>query len=578
MSNVFDFGLAARTLRDSPRLAWVRGWMEADPESERVRTAKRRLAIVWWLAATLVLGWGARMRFGLPQTPVIDPDIEGYLGPALSALSGQHFLHILGRSFPYPGFVYVVLRVFGDFRAIGCVQHVLGLGAGALILAAWNGAGRLVPAGGFPKPLYPFLGLAPAFTYLASDRMLVFEQEIRPEAIFPFLVILTMWMGFLFLHARFVRPRRMAALWLGALNVFLACLLYEMKPSFGFGVIFCTLPVWCSLFAGGVAPNRVALLAAAILPALLLLAVPEHMLKRHDAGGETFLPETLLSIHAKIIERQMAEDLAGTGPLPYPRPFLESAHALLVSEIGKASQVTRPKAFVTLGTNPDYLMYGHSFCAKLVSENHLSKKQMAAFCMTYYKRALIHHPGAMAVKVLRQLVLVYQFKCPIYWVGHTIDLSTEYYSRVAQLIGHSARHGPGLEMLSRYVQSCAQLAPKHIVLVQSNRFLDWLHFLAPQYLLFLIFAVVSPVFLLRNAQMRPHFLWLVVAVLEAYGYGIGNSLTIAVVHTLEVYRYVYAQLIFALFAQSLGSYLLLEWIAFRVRAGLHGNAEKASNG
>ena len=78
--------------------------------------------------------------------------------------------------------------------------------------------------------------------------------------------------------------------------------------------------------------------------------------------------------------------------------------------------------------------------------------------------------------------------------------------------------------------------------------------------------------------MRPHFLWLVVAVLEAYGYGIGNSLTIAVVHTLEVYRYVYAQLIFALFAQSLGSYLLLEWIAFRVRAGLHGNAEKASNG
>ena len=54
-------------------------------------------------------------------------------------------------------------------------------------------------------------------------------------------------------------------------------------------------------------------------------------------------------------------------------------------------------------------------------------------------------------------------------------------------------------------------------------------------------------------------LWLV------YSYNFGNSLTIAVVHSLEVTRYVRIQLIYTVFAQCLSIYLILEVAVFGVR-------------
>lgn len=546
--------------------------MQLPPDHARVRMVTRRLWIAWLIGAMALLAWGAWLRFALPQAPVIDRDVEGYLGPSVSALSGHHFVHMIGRSFPYPAFVYGILRVSGDFRAIAVIQHLMGVAAGLLILLAWNAAGRMVPVGGVPKPVYPFLGFAPAFTYLVSRRMILFEHQIRPEAIFSFLGILTLWVSFLFLEARFVRPRKSAAFWFGALNVFLACLLYEMKPSFGFAALFCTLPVWISLIAPGVAPNRLALLAAAILPAFVLLVLPERSLKKSDGLAVVFLPETLFTIHAPIIEKQMEEDLAGGGPLPYPRQFLQSAHDLLRTELATASRMTTPRPFASLGTNPDYLMYEHSFCWKLVNVYHLTRPQVAAFCFTYYRRALLHHPVWMISKVLRQLLLVYQLKCPIYWTGHITELSNDHYAHVAELIQHTASVGPGLPIVTRYVDECVRLGKEKIVMTQSNAFDLWLRVLGGLYLLTFIVALASPFLLFRSAEMRAHFFWFIAALWLAFGFNFGNCLTIAIVHTLEVTRYVHVQLLFAVFAEWLTFYFLLELAALRFRARLGATA------
>jgi len=54
---------------------------------------------------------------------------------------------------------------------------------------------------------------------------------------------------------------------------------------------------------------------------------------------------------------------------------------------------------------------------------------------------------------------------------------------------------------------------------------------------------------------------LVAALLLVYSYNFFNCLTIAVVHSLEVTRYVRVQLIFTIFAQCLSLYLLLELAA-----------------
>src|SRR5438552_18823439 len=94
--------------------------------------------ICYWATVAFIFAWAVWHSFKLPLDPIADPDTWGYLSPALRKLTGAEFGHSQGRNFLYPGFLYLVLRCFGDFRAIGVVQHLLGLAAGGLFLLTWR--------------------------------------------------------------------------------------------------------------------------------------------------------------------------------------------------------------------------------------------------------------------------------------------------------------------------------------------------------------------------------------------------------------------------------------------------------
>lgn len=536
------------------------------------------------IAAAALLVWAGWRRFQLPQEPIIDPDIEGYLGPAISALGGKGFVHLMGRSFPYPAFVYLILRVFGDFRAIAVAQHLLGMAAGGLVLLAWSAAGALVPEGGIPKPLFRFMGLGPAYIYLGSATAISFEHQIRPEAIFSFLAILNIWLSLRFLESRFVR-RRESFIWLGALNVFVSVLMYLAKPSFGFATLFCTLPVWLSLILPGASRRQTATLGvAAILPAFLFLILPEQVLKKSDPGATLFLPETLISAHAAPILEQMTEDLAGKGLVPEPRNILQAARNMLAAELATASRLTAAQADNSLGYKPDYLILEYlqydssSFCVRFPSEMHLSNREMADFCMTWYLRALSHHPGLLAAQAKAQLAIFYARKNPVYWLGRNLNLSALQYGRVAGLMALTSQFAPGNATIHRYIETCERLAGESVAIPQAPRFVEWLRMLSSHYLDLLWVALLCPLLLLSR-RLRAHFLWAVAAVWLVYSYNFGNCLTIAVVHSLEVTRYVRIQLIFTVFAQCLSLYLLLELAVFGIRAGIGrvGAPDRANN-
>src|SRR5438309_5650045 len=93
--------------------------------------------VCYWTVIALLFAGAVWLRFSLPLDPIADPDTWGYLSPALNKLLGAGFVH-QGRNFVYPAFLFFLLRVFGDFRAIAIVQHLLGLGAGALLLVTWR--------------------------------------------------------------------------------------------------------------------------------------------------------------------------------------------------------------------------------------------------------------------------------------------------------------------------------------------------------------------------------------------------------------------------------------------------------
>ena len=290
-------------------------------------------------------------------------------------------------------------------------------------------------------------------------------------------------------------------------------------------------------------------------------------MKQRDQWGGLFLPETLISVHASIIQRQMAADLAGNLPLPYPRDVVEAASSLLAAELEKASHVTTPKAYNSLGYNPDYLMYDNSFCIQFQKAMRWSNEAMANFCMTYYRRALLRQPGAMAAKAKGQLAIFYTSKNPVYWLGKSMDISALQYARVARIMPLTAALGPWNPAVERYVETCAGLAGQGIAIPQERRFVEWLRWFSAHYLDLLAVALLSPLLLIFR-PLRPHFFWLIAALWLAYSYNFGNCLTIAIVHSLEVTRYVRIQLIFTVFAQCLSLYLLLELAAFGIRAAL----------
>src|SRR5687768_12909235 len=96
------------------------------PSAAIRKVDKRTLSWAQWIILGAVLGYAAWLRFQLPQVPLFDYDVLGYLLPAVDNLLGRGFPHVL-RNYFYPGFLYAVLKLFADFRAISVVQHLLGL-------------------------------------------------------------------------------------------------------------------------------------------------------------------------------------------------------------------------------------------------------------------------------------------------------------------------------------------------------------------------------------------------------------------------------------------------------------------
>src|SRR5437763_9061381 len=82
--------------------------------------------LFYWTLLALVFAGAIWQRFKLPLDPFADPDTWGYLSPALRKLTGAEFGHTNGRNFVYPGFVFLVLRLFAAFPAITIAQHFLG--------------------------------------------------------------------------------------------------------------------------------------------------------------------------------------------------------------------------------------------------------------------------------------------------------------------------------------------------------------------------------------------------------------------------------------------------------------------
>ena len=149
--------------------------------------------ISYFVIAAFLFAAAAQKRFSWPQVPLANKD-PGYLWPALMKLNGDAFAHIQGLNFLYPGMVYVILRTWGDFRAISVIQHFLGLIA--VLYSSRAGADWPIS---FPNLVWAASSMkgsdfgAPPFICFQTLPILL-EMRIRSDALCMFFEALVFWL------------------------------------------------------------------------------------------------------------------------------------------------------------------------------------------------------------------------------------------------------------------------------------------------------------------------------------------------------------------------------------------------
>jgi hypothetical protein len=526
----------------------------ASGKSSSQRPASR---FYYWGAVAVIFAWAAWQRFSLPLDPIADPDTWGYLAPALRKLLGAEFGHTYGRNFVYPAFIFSLLRVFGDFRAIVITQHLLGLLAGGLWLLTWRRARIFVAESRLSPAVHDGVGLLGTTIFLLAGESIRFEMQLRPEGVCAFLVGLNLYLAVQFTACCFIEKRSWAAAFSGIGIAFTSILLTSAKPSFAFAGAVALVPAGIFFFTPGWFRQKIALAGGAALSAVLLL-LPEHFLSRNDEVSRTFLPITLFVDHADLIRDQMADDLQRSAALPYPPDRLGRVHAALSTEIVK-SHAARPGHFLSLGYDPDYLMYNQSsIVAQLRLEFENDVPALCAFCRYYYWRLWRERPFAVLGKISKQMALFYSQMCPAYNREKSLSLASGYEQGTAILSLQPypevwTAYPPAVEFVRR-TELLAQNAP---IIQQPVPLRFTLSFLAGAYRPLLLGTLVIGAFLFQR-NYRRRLGWLAAVVALVYTYNAASCLEVAILNSLEVRRYVTVQMFFTLLAQFCALWFLCE--------------------
>jgi hypothetical protein len=520
---------------------------------------------VYWAAVACLFVFAIWKRFSLPLDPIADLDTWGYLSPALLNLTGGEFVHALGRNFFYPGFLLCLLRVFGDFRAIVILQHLLGLAGGALMLMTWRRVRSFITASPAGDRAHAALGLVLVTVFLLAGEPIRAEMQIRPEAICAFALSLNLYFVIGFVARAFLAKDKPPVGWGAAAGV-TAMLLASLKPSFVFLASVALFPVGLFFFQRNQLRQKCTLGLALLISAIIFF-VPEYLLSRADDLSRVFLPTTLFTIHADLIRDQMAEDVQSGAVLPYKRDLLDRIQKQLALEIEK-SAAAEGFRFPSLRFSPDYLMTGtDSIADRVAREFNYDNAAITSFYRFCYWRAWQGRPLGMLKKIGRQIALFYAPISPVYDRRKEIPLAIVYRIGAASFDHQSMRevlnaYPPGLELIRR----SALLGEATPPIEQSRLVRITVVGLAYAYLPLLALTLVMSAICFR-IEVRKTMGRLTALSLFVFAYNFAACLEVAIIQVFDGPRYSTVQFCFTLLAEFLALRLLVEGLLRLVRWG-----------
>ena len=511
------------------------------------------------LAAVL---WGIKQRAGLPAVPLLTPDSWGYLNPALSWLGGAGFQQTDGRAWFYPGILALILKLGGDFSWIVRVQQCLSLAAAPLFwvgLRIWLSLfpRRTAVCHGFAV----LLGAATAGIYLLNTTQARFEMTVQPEGVMAFFVLLYLIFVLAYIRARWVSHQNFLAILFGAASLLTSYCVLLLKPSWGLALIPSFLLLIAGIFGTGSRSLRWVPTYAAILATGGLFVLPNLLGFRKDASSRTFLPFTLVSIHAaQIVQNAEKEHLIGDAD-PSRRSGAEAdpsrrsgaeadppstdRDAQFYQGLKQAWSEARkvPLGCPTLGFAPDYIMYTKDFFHAFAAEQKLTDPELVNLCYSTYFETWIKSPGAMLSKIGKEM--------RIFLSAPSRDFAAHSVNK-RRAIDIAARFSPSPQALLADAESKDYQRVQPAYLSYLNNLekvyqegwkvdcVNWLRYAAiglakvASFIQLAFFAALFPVFLSRRLpDLRLAALAAVMVSTAVYG----NMLTVGVVHTLDLDRY-----------------------------------------
>ena len=478
---------------------------------------------------------GAILRTHFPSTPLSDPDTWGYLNPALSWLGGLGFQQTNGRGWLYPAILAAILKIGGGFSWITYVQHIQGLLAAWVMWQTYRLWQALLGERGLLAQVVELLvGLAAIILYVLGSDEILLEATIRPEGIVTVFVASYLFCLVGYFSARWHHPSTRRSALFGAGSLVLSYVIFLLKPSWGFSLLFPLVPLLIGAVRGGTLTSRFLPLLAGLGLVGVLAVMPFLLGFRRDSSSRTFLPTTLVSVHAKQIalsDRKLTEgDLHRQHPNEAPGLFYQSLERVLL-EAKK-----QPHGIKVLGFDPDYILYRSGLFEDLTHRWHWNTRQLASFCYSIYLKAWLDSPLEMSKKVGREFsVFFFPRASDLYSSLKGLNLIEKFFQSRQALPSVNPNFHPSIQALySSYLERLRhppELPSGERILLRAlaygiAKLSVWLQ-------LAFLAALLATFVVERVSRLRLAGFTALAVAAAVYG----NVLTVAVVQTLDLRRY-----------------------------------------
>ena len=498
------------------------------------RIPNAALPVIELLVLVAMLAGAWRERSAMPLVPTANPDTWGYLNPALTWLSGLGCQQTAGRDWLYPALLALFLKTTGTFAGIALWQKCLGIASGLLMAMTWRCWVGTLPLQRGARFLASLFGALPILVQLMNPQSMFFEMSIRPEAVLSFFVYAQFACLMGYYKYRWQKPGALASIVFGAAAIVLAYACLQLKPSWLFAFLLTSAPVFVGVF--GRAPSITArLLAPALGIALsfLLLWLPSSVFLIKDSASITFLPATLFTIHARLIDQSLEAKLARMPDSDPEKPGLQTLVALLDHELHVAEHV--PTAWEKLGFDPDYLYYHSPLIPAVYRYAGNDDKKFKTFCLSCYKDAALHDPWSFAGKIMVQFTH-FLFPKPETFFKDRADFARFYQDSAAVLDPHPA-DPLRADVKRMYLQYKADLLTQASSGIRfASKFHSFRQVLAPLALpleILFLGALAASLLLppLRDLRLAG------CAAATLFSAPLGNAVTVCIVHALDIERY-----------------------------------------